>query len=246
MTVALGLQLYLFPRPQFEQSCSEIIAGVAHLGFKHVEGLPAYRADYSADLKQHAVTMSGPHTVAAELQELESLIAYCQQMSAKHVISSGPIEWNERSAEDYQATAELLNKAGQSLKEHGIQLHYHNHEFECEAINGEQTAFDVLIDLTDSDAVNFCIDLGWIARAGQNPAAFLETYKERVSYVHLRDFSGDKSVALGQGDIDLKSIVAAIDACPQIAHVMVEQRPARGWGARRCSEQHPVFASNQT
>ncbi len=221
----IGLQVYVFPQDQFKAECERIVAHAAECGYAGIEGLPCFFEDYSSTCHTYKVDFFGPHVVAANLQKLEEVIAYCKCMGADHVISSGLIEWDNRSEDDYLRCADLLNKAGEELQKHGVQLHYHNHEFEFELIDNALTGMDLLMNNTDPGQVNFCLDLGWLVQAGGDPNAFLSEHADRISYVHLRDFNGDQSVALGQGELPVEEMWKTINTLPQIKHVIVEQDP---------------------
>jgi sugar phosphate isomerase/epimerase len=56
-------------------------------------------------------------------------------------------------------------------------------------------------------------DLNWLLRAGLDPVEFLETYKEQICFLHLRDQYADGrwSEALGEGDVDFREIGNTLD-----------------------------------
>ncbi|NRA38998.1 MAG: sugar phosphate isomerase/epimerase [Planctomycetes bacterium] len=221
-----GLQLYMFPRKMVDQDFSQILNKVSVLGYSSVEGVPAHLVDYSQECADLSLQYMAPHIVAADLKDLDTLISYCQTMGAKNIISSGLIEWNERSPDDYQATISFLNAAAQELQKNNIRLHYHNHEFEFELVDSEQqkTGMDILLAGLD-DAVHFCIDLGWAALAGVDGCQWLRENASRVSYAHLRDFKDGTSVALGDGELPVVDLISCIKSLPDIQQVMVEQDP---------------------
>jgi sugar phosphate isomerase/epimerase len=76
-------------------------------------------------------------------------------------------------------------------------------------LNGWQT----LMGSTDPTLVNLELDLYWLTQAGQNPAAMLRDYKNRVKLIHLKDrtagapigyvpdASGQHFTELGKGTI---------------------------------------------
>ena len=59
-----------------------------------------------------------------------------------------------------------------SCKKAGIQLCYHNHDFEFIKDN-DQIPYDILLNNTDKDLVKFEVDLYWITKAGQDPVAIV-------------------------------------------------------------------------
>lgn len=224
MEICLGIQLYQFPRTMFDEQKQRILQRISELGYQAVEGLPACRDNYADICRQYQLSFLGPHIVTAELREIDSLIEYCLSTGAQHVVSSGPLGWDQRSRLDYEQTAAVLNSAAKALQQHNILLHYHNHEFEFEMLDDAHRAFDILLAETDP-IVEFCVDLGWVARAGVNPVHCLLANADRISYVHLRDFAGEQSVPLGAGDLDLEEILGTLMELPGISNIIVEQDP---------------------
>jgi sugar phosphate isomerase/epimerase len=84
---------------------------------------------------------------------------------------------------------------------------YHN-EFP-EFANG-RTEMDELIRGTDPALVNFILDAGHCFHAGADPVAFFRKHHARLAAMHLRDFTGDEQVPLGQGKFPLAALARAI------------------------------------
>lgn len=113
---------------------------------------------------------------------------------------------------DLVETANRLTAMAERLAKKDARLHYHNHHFEFTTI-GNRTAFDLLIEETDS--VRIELDIGWAAAAGQDPAVLLDRYADLIDLVHVKDMivETETPVELGEGDIDLESCIdAAISA----------------------------------
>jgi sugar phosphate isomerase/epimerase len=122
--------------------------------------------------------------------------------------------------EDAKTTAALANKIGEQAKKAGLQYAYHNHFFEFVDTGKGVVAYDILLQETDPDLVQFEIDCGWMVAAGANPVAYFNKYPTRFSMIHVKDFLAvDKrapvpaalrvGAALGRGSIDYKPIFAA-------------------------------------
>jgi sugar phosphate isomerase/epimerase len=54
------------------------------------------------------------------------------------------------------------------------------------------------------------VDTGHFHSAGVDWKALIRTYPERIYNVHLKDHLGPQSVAIGQGEIDLPGLIAAL------------------------------------
>ncbi len=168
------------------------------------------------------------HLLLPDLDDVPALARNMAILGARHACSSGVRVWDRRTPADYRHAALALNKAGHALAQEGIQLHYHNHDFEFQ-VEAQPTApagMDLLLAAGDPAAWSLCLDVGWAQRGGSDPVAFLRAQRARVAYVHLRDFTADGgSTALGDGAIDLPSVVAEIADNPRIRWAMVEQEP---------------------
>ena len=85
-----------------------------------------------------------------------------------------------------------VEKIGRVAKELGIQLLYHNHDFEFLKIDGKY-ALDVLYDTVPADLLQTELDVCWVNVGGEIPADYIRKYAGRTPVVHLKDFYGEKS-----------------------------------------------------
>jgi sugar phosphate isomerase/epimerase len=140
--------------------------------------------------------------------------------------------------DDWKWNAEQFNKIGEQVKKAGLQLGYHNHNFEWKRY-GATTGYDEFLRLTDANLVKLELDCGWATVAGQDPAAYLAKYPERYSLLHIKDFrkgftprttllgkdpGAPVGTELGRGAIDYHKIFAAAQKA-QIRAQFVEQEP---------------------
>jgi sugar phosphate isomerase/epimerase len=132
---------------------------------------------------------------------------------------------------DWKWIADHLNRIGAMSKKAGILVGYHNHNLEFRRINGEMV-FEKLIEWTDPKLVTIELDLGWVAAAGLDAAAFSQKHAKRISLLHVKDVKrGTKpsvdvmeanTTEVGNGEIDWKRVFGALDKT-QIKHYFVEQ-----------------------
>ena len=100
--------------------------------------------------------------------------------------------------DDWKVVADNLNKGGAICKKEGIQLLYHNHDFEFYPVEG-QVPFDVLLPLLDS-SVGIELDLYWITKGGKSAVEYLKKYPGRYPVLHVKDMPGD--IVCGNGPTD--------------------------------------------
>ncbi len=134
----------------------------------------------------------------------------------------------ERGLEHWKAHARTLNSAGRVMRDEGVKLGYHNHQFEFDDLGGGTTAMQVLMDNTDPDLVCFELDIYWAVLGKVDPVELIRRYSGRFKACHVKDMSGDPWAAIakdasypelirdymvnvGEGDIDFERIFALND-----------------------------------
>ena len=87
-----------------------------------------------------------------------------------------------------QAAVDFAKQADEyacQLKEHGIDLYYHNHHFEFARHDGK-----FLMDIIKENTkyLGFEPDIHWIYRGGMDPVEFINQYAGRIRLLHLKDY----------------------------------------------------------
>lgn len=83
------------------------------------------------------------------------------------------------------------------MKENGIQLLYHNHDFEFQKI-GDEFILDKLYSTIPGEFLQPEFDVCWVHYAGNEPASYISQYNGRIKVLHLKDFACTK---LGGGPV---------------------------------------------
>jgi len=105
------------------------------------------------------------------------------------------------------------------LKEHGIDLYYHNHHFEfCR--HGGKLLMDIIKENTKY--LGFELDIHWIHRGGMDPVKFINQYAGRIRLLHLKDYR-ISAMTMPEGDFSTKEgmmkAYAAMNDIVQFAEV---------------------------
>ncbi|BCN29181.1 sugar phosphate isomerase/epimerase family protein [Anaeromicropila herbilytica] len=136
------------------------------------------------------------------------------------VVITGMYRFDYSSLKDVEKLAKRLNKAGKALSEQGIRLLYHNHNCELQKVTPDKTAYQVIIEETDPQYVNFEFDSYWMADGGANVFALMEQLGSRMKLWHINDRGCTKSgpymtpilkenaTELGNGNMDLDTLSA--------------------------------------
>lgn len=220
-----GLQLYSL-RDMFKQQ--GVIPGldlVRRWGFKYVEVADTYNltpAEFKAELDKRGLIPIGKHFPYSQLRDdINGVIRDAQALGLPYVGCA----WIDHQAPfdepQCRAAAEVFNRAGKALAEHGMKFYYHDHGYEFQA-HGQGTLFDLLVAETDPRYVSFQMDVLWTVFPGQDPVQLLEKYPNRWLLMHLKDLkkgvpTGSLSghtdltndVTLGTGQVDWPALLRA-------------------------------------
>ncbi len=91
----------------------------------------------------------------------------------------------QKGSSEWDNTVKTFTEVGQLLKANGIQLLYHNHDFEFGKFEDKfllDWIFETVPEITPE------IDTCWVHYAGYNPADYLLKYAGKIDIVHLKDF----------------------------------------------------------
>ena len=92
------------------------------------------------------------------------------------------------NTDGYETVKKEMTRIGQVMKENGIKLEYHNHDFEFVRLPDGTFGFDDIYKQIPEDILKVDPDLCWIMVAGQSPVEYLKKYGSRCEIVHLKDF----------------------------------------------------------
>lgn len=213
MTAPLSVQLYSL-RDAIAEDLEKVIAQVADIGYLGVEpygGLDARRV--VAACKAHGLTIHSAHLSGLVESDLDSAL----EKAAAYGISRVVVPWyppeSFATAEGVRALADKLNEANRIVRGQGLELGYHNHDFEFTHIDG-RPAYDLLLELLD-DSILLELDTYWVTVAGEDAAGRVRALADRAPLLHIKDgpgVKGEPMLAVGDGVLDTAGIVAAASA----------------------------------
>ena len=94
-----------------------------------------------------------------------------------------------KNKDTYDEFLKVIRPAYEKIYDAGLQFVYHNHRFEFEKIDGEANGMEYLAKHTEPEKFGFLVDMFWVQAGGGMPVEFLETYKNRIKFVHFKDMS---------------------------------------------------------
>lgn len=230
--MGIGLQLFTV-REQLAADFEGTLRHVAKLGYEGVEffhygDIPADRM--KALLDELGLQAIGSHIQLSRLKDhLQEEIDYLKTIGAKYAICPWlPAEL--RSIEAWHGHLQDLAAIGKACTEQGIQLLYHNHDFEFSTKIDGQMVFEALFDRIPAQDLKVEMDIGWVQFSGIDPVAYIGKYAGRLPIVHLKDYLQESrdpaltidTVELGEGSLPLTDIIAAASDA-DVDWIIVEQ-----------------------
>lgn len=210
----VGLQVYSL-RTEMAQDFEGTLEKLAQLGFKEIEFAGYFDrspAEVRRILDRLGLTSPAAHIQLTAIRaDLERQIETAATIGQKFIVVPS-IPADERSLDDYQSHAELLNRAGEASRQAGIKMGYHNHSFEFEQQDGGKIGYDLLLDLTEPDLVAMEMDLYWAVNAKQNPVTWFRNHPGRFAMLHVKDMDRDGNmVDVGRGTIDFAELFSHVE-----------------------------------
>lgn len=196
----LGLQLYSI-RDEMEKDADNTLKAISEMGYECVETAGYYGKTankFKALLDKYnleAISVHQTHDVFLE-NPVEN-INFIKTLGVKYCA----IPWMDlelhKGSENYDKTVEGIKKVAVLLKENGIQMLYHNHDFEFNKFE-DKFLLDWLIESVGIDFLKPEIDTCWVKYAGVDPCEYMEKYSHNIDCLHLKDFECDE---LGAGPV---------------------------------------------
>jgi sugar phosphate isomerase/epimerase len=236
----IGLQLYTL-RDLVSKDPKGVLEKVAAAGYKEIElygygkgqffGMPV--KEFSSFVSSLGMKSPSGHYAPAKFlagpsdegtAELNDQIAAALEMKHEYLTIPWLNAELRTNLDDYKKLSARINAAGEICKKAGLQLAYHNHDFEFKSFDGT-TGYDIMTKETDPNLVKWELDLYWVVFAGMDPIALFEKLKGRVPLWHVKDMDKvdrTQNTEIGNGTIDYKRIFKAAKVAG-VKHYFVEQ-----------------------
>ncbi len=220
-----GIQLYTV-RTLMQRDFDGTLAALAKMGYKEFEFAGYYGRDPRALRRQLdglGVTTPSAHIPLETLRNgLGPALDAAAVLGHQYIVCPYVVD-ADRTPDSFARIADDLGRIGRETKARGMQLAYHNHDFEFKAMPDGQLPYDMLLARTDPSLVKMEVDLYWMTYAGQDAIKYITAHPERFPLCHVKDLSRAGGTAhmadVGQGSIDFKSIFARA----QFQHYFVER-----------------------
>ena len=182
--------------------------GYEKYGFGPLASMKA--SEIKAKIEAAGLGCRSCHFGFGELKDhLDDRLAWAKELGLTQMIIATFGLSRDAALADWAHAADDANKLGERTRQAGIQLGFHNHDFEFHEIDG-QLIYDKLMSEFDPAAIESQFQVS-VVRLGYKAADFFEKYPGRFISMHLQDWSPqqNKEVALGTGVVDWNRTFAA-------------------------------------
>ena len=233
----IGIQLYTL-RDVLPGDVNGVLEMLARDGYRQVE-TAGYAdrdpMDFRAAVRAHGLSAPSAHQLVAEvvassasmadagLPDFETALETIQAFGHDYFV----IPWLPPDArpdrDGYLALADLLNGFGEQAAAAGVQLAYHNHDFEFETFGTDRPAYFDFVERLDPALVQLELDIYWSTVAGYDAVEIFEQYPGRFPLWHVKDGTGPDMTQsdVGAGTIDWPRIFAASETAG-LQHAFIE------------------------
>ena len=185
----IGIQLYSL-RDEMAKDMDATLKAVAEMGYDCVE-FAGYFDHTAQEVKAmcekyglEPISVHQTHHIFLEDAEAEDAVNYLKTLGIKYCAIPWLGEWET----NYDKNIDEIKQVGKLLKNNGIQLLYHNHDFELTQKHGDKTLLDSIYSDVNSDLLCPELDLCWVHYAGCDPVEYIKKYGNIQEIIHLKDF----------------------------------------------------------
>ncbi len=195
MKFPVAIQLYSL-RNEMAKDVDATLAKVKEMGYDGVEFAGLYGltpAQMKALCEKHGLTPISAHVPYVDVKaNPDQLMADYAELGCKFIVIPYLLPEYRPGGELFDQVIADMSVFGKKAKEYGMQLCYHNHDFEFVKLDGEY-ALDKLFRLVDATLLQPQLDTCWVNVGGEVPTEYMHKYAGRMGILHLKDFVGSKA-----------------------------------------------------
>lgn len=217
----VAYQLYS-AREDAERDLLAVLQKLAAMGYDGVEFAGFYghgAPEICVMLRQTGLKALSSHVPFAAIEsDMFGVIAFHRQIGCEYIAVPYLDEATRPGSAGFARTLAAMAKFGKLCREAGIQLLYHNHDFEFCQVSG-QYGLDFLYDVIPAPILQTELDVCWVKYAGLDPTAYIRKYAGRCPVVHLKDYVGRRGdsapyALIGDAESVKKADTAAFEFRP--------------------------------
>lgn len=195
MKFPVAYQVYS-AREEAQKDLLGVLKSLKEMGYDGVEfaGFYGHTAEeVKAMLDETGLKAISSHVALSLIEEdMFGTIAYHKTIGCEYIAIPFLDEATRPGSAGFAKVIKTIYTFGDLCKKAGIQLLYHNHDFEFVTLS-DQFGLDFLYSAVPCCLLATELDTCWVKYAGQDPAAYIRKYAGRCPVVHLKDYVGVKS-----------------------------------------------------
>lgn len=146
------------------------------------------KLDWHELIRESGLSVISLHADLGSLEkETDEVIREAKSFGTDTVVITGMYRFDYSNETVLKDLSKRLNQTGKVLKENGLQLLYHNHNVELLQVKQGVRAYDILLEETDPEYVNFEFDSYWFTDGGADAAYWMEKLGSRMKLWHIND-----------------------------------------------------------
>lgn len=217
--IPVSLQLWSI-RDSIQEDFEKTIQSVAKMGYDGVETAGYGDMDCASAAKairDSGMKCSGMHVSLEDLRSKtyriieEAVMLQCNNVICPYIAPAILV-----SEAAYDRIGHELRQLGAIFYDFGIQLHYHNHDFELASFEGK-TGLQTLLEASPARLLKHEVDLYWMHKAGIDLQDYLSEQKSRIRLLHLKN-----ETELAEGAINYPALLQFIEKNLHIDWLVIE------------------------
>ena len=181
-------QLYSILKTNQKRSL-EALRELSEIGYDGVELMGTNTCGMTKEEYRKLIQELNLDPISSHNLKTEEDFAWANDMGIRYIDIRADL--GEGSYDAVLKACEEMNRQGRIRAKYGIKAVLHNHSQEFRKVKGreeeENRIYDVLIQNTDPEYVNFELDCGWCAFSGCDPVEYVRKYPGRFPLIHVKE-----------------------------------------------------------
>ena len=208
--INIGLQLYTV-RDECEKDFIGTIKKVTDIGYKGLEFAGYYGMD-AKELRKiiddmGAVAVNAHVSILKMENDLDAEIEYANILGMKTITIPAQPKEIRNDVKALLEASKVISAFDERCLKSGIQLCYHNHDFEFAKVENE---YILDIYMKNAKSLRMELDTFWCSYVGMNTVEYMKKNAQRLQYIHLKDMIKDSKpvfAEVGEGCLDINSFI---------------------------------------
>lgn len=172
----------------------------------YVDNPDGFRRDWGDDPGSVSALITGGGLDPSGVQQLTTIVDFAAAVGSERIVFCHGLARAGLTDADIARFARIMSSVGKESADRGVALSLHHH-YDNPVMH--RPDFDVFFDAAHS--VGLTVDTGHLAKSGIDDIAGLITdFADVIDNVHAKDYAAGEFRLLGDGDLDVPAVFAAL------------------------------------